>query len=154
MRRHAILPLALALTACSAPPPAPTADAPLVQGRVVTLTMRSNVGGFGNEAARVAAQLAAQKPAELDQPLRVTRMRWLRSDHHERTDGLVMQFALDAEGRPINTRMLRAPITAPGVGLPTDAFQALTEWRFLPPMRGGVPVGYCCVQLTTEVAPR
>lgn len=142
-----------ALGGCgTAPKSTPTAGT--VQGPLVTLTMRSGVGGFGNEAARVAGQLAAQKPVELDQPLRATRLRWLREDDDDRLDGLVMQFAIDAEGRPTGTRMLRAPRTAPGVGLPVDAFRALTEWRFAPPLKGGVPVGYCCVQLTTEAAPR
>jgi hypothetical protein len=151
--RLAGLPVLALLGACGSTPES-TPSASTVQGRLVTLTMRSGVGGFGNEAARVGAQLAAQKPAELDQPLRATRLRWLREDSEDRLDGLVMQFAIDPEGRPTGTRMLRAPRTAPGVGLPVDAFRALTEWRFAPPLKAGVPVGYCCVQLTTEAAPR
>jgi hypothetical protein len=140
------------LASCGSVPDA--GSAAIVQGRLVTLNMRAGVGGFGTEAARVATQLTAQKPAELDEPLRATLLRWVREDDYDRLDGLVMQFGIDAEGRPTGTRMLRAPRTAPGVGLPVDAFRALTEWRFAPPLQAGKPVGYCCVQLTTEAAPR
>lgn len=130
-----------------APPNAPHVEVNMYLGR----------GGKANPAMRVAAQLKAQQPAQLDVPLQVTSVRWLWDDEMKRLDGLVMEFSVEADGRPGNIRMMQVPLGSRKFGrdelstnLRLNLIRLIDTWRFKPPLHDGKPTSYCCIRLTSQ----
>lgn len=123
----------------------------------VEVNMYLGRGGKTNPAMRVAAQLKGQQPDELDAPLQVTSVRWLWDDEMKRLDGLVMQFGVEADGRPGNIRMMQVPLGSRKFGrdelstnLRLNLIRLIDTWRFKPPLHNGKPVSFCCVRLVSQ----
>ena len=128
-----------------------------VQGKPLEVNLYPTRGPMATPAQRVADQLGIQKPAELDAGLQVLAVRWLRYDDMDDLNGLMMEFAVDAEGLPSGVRILRIPnksrrrgLSEMSVGLRLSLTKLVQEWRFNKPLQQGKPVGFCCVRLISQ----
>lgn len=128
-----------------------------VQGKLLEVNLYPDRGPMANPARRVADQLSNQKPTELDTGLQVLAVRWLKYDDMDDLNGLMMEFAIDAEGLPSDVRMLRIPnksrkygMSEMNVGIRLSLIRLVQAWRFNKPLQQGKPVGFCCVRLVSQ----
>jgi hypothetical protein len=121
---------------------------PMVQGKDIELRMRNTPGAWPVEIKQTTLQLAAQKPENLDSPLRLSQV--------YKPGALVpsevtIRFAIDPNGMVMKPQIKHFSAQSGREGIALLAtLNALNMWHFKPPVHNGTSTGYCCVQLMME----
>ena len=108
-------------------------------GMVVSMSPLETAVRFEHRGGEDSPQRLVARPAELDAPLTpIRRVAPLATEWSTegREASVTLDFYIDREGRPRMPGVLRSDDDA----LNAAAIDALSHWRFEPPMSGGVPV--------------
>ncbi len=141
---------ALAAVSCSSVPDA--LPEPTLEGGLVLIRMRLTAVGpaWQQEFEKTRDALAAQSIRGLDRPLSFT----FASIPIAPPVGaeVTIRFAISSTGQLVRSRVMHTSGLHGMAG--SDALasmvRVLPKWRFAPPIQGGKPIAYCCVQLTFD----